>query len=98
MSSYVVRYHRGLWDTSYKGRVLAHAVRVADCCHEHECAESALLCAMDLRLTLPETPPAPRKPLLVIRVDDGGIDEMAPSYSRQQAIWEDERLEDGVLG
>lgn len=98
MTAYKARYHRGLWDASYKGQVTAHALTVAMCCHEHDCAEEALLCAMELRLTLPECPPPARKPLLVIRVDDGGIEDMAPSYSRQQAIWEDERLEDGVLG
>lgn len=95
---YRIGYQRGLWDASYKAQVFANSVVVDVCCHEHDCAESALLCAMELRLTLPECPPPAPKPLLVIRCDDGGVDEMAPTYSRQHAIWEDERLEDGVLG
>ena len=96
MSSYRIAYHRGLWESSYKGQVTAHALTVAMCCHEHDCAEEALLCAMDLRLTLPECPPAPRKPLLVIRVDDGNEWDMAPTYSRYQADIEDERHHDEV--
>jgi hypothetical protein len=100
--SYRVMAYSHFFEKGYRGEVHLYGRPYARCEHEHEDWEEAMHCGMALRLTLPVDPPAPPKPMLIIRVDgefgDEFIDGMAPSYSRLYADWEDDRLEDGVLG
>lgn len=86
-------YHGVIWGQ--------YANFVGRCGCRHELEADAIACAEQKAASLPEQKPLEYKPLRIIRVDgevDEFIDNMAPSFTRIHADWEDTRIYDEVNG